>query len=347
LSHSVAEQQNRLHQDITRYINGSVTSPTQRLGSLLWPTLPYKINANGIISQFRDISPKPQDGERESVTISVPEYQGDNRYVQEMIAALAPLQKWLCGAYVHGSLATEDEILYSDFDALIILRDSVFESPRVLSSTASKFSRLQKIMNQHDPLQHHGWFVLTQNDLQWYCDAYFPAELFRYSRSLLPDLGREVCLYPRGSAREYTHAFSGLTNAVLRHIEAEQRQQNAYALKGALSRIMLLPALYLQAKDGTAVYKKYSFDLARKDFPPKLWAVMDEISAIRADWKYDTAGLGRRLLANLTGSWRRLAIRWWAPAASASIIARLDEEFWSDTKQLILAMQTNIAEKKA
>ena len=60
--------------------------------------------------------------------IDVPPYTSGNAQARQLMAELAPLANHLAGAYVHGSIATDEEVPYSDFDALVILRDSAFES---------------------------------------------------------------------------------------------------------------------------------------------------------------------------------------------------------------------------
>jgi hypothetical protein len=46
----------------------------------------------------------------------------------------------------------------------------------------------------------------------------------------------------------------------------------------------LFPTIYLQTK-GIHVYKKYSFDLVRKDFNKNIWTPIDIVSSIRKNWK--------------------------------------------------------------
>jgi hypothetical protein len=57
----------------------------------------------------------------------------------------------------------------------------------------------------------------------------------------------------------------------------------SYDTKTLLHSITLFPSLYLQAK-GTLVYKKFSFDIAKKDFNKHEWGIIDYISSVRSNW---------------------------------------------------------------
>jgi hypothetical protein len=58
----------------------------------------------------------------------------------------------------------------------------------------------------------------------------------------------------------------------------------SYDFKVLLHSITLFPVMYLQAK-GILIYKKFSFDLAKKDFDKRLWNPVDAVSSIRKKWK--------------------------------------------------------------
>ena len=54
------------------------------------------------------------------------------------------------------------KIKYSDFDALVIIADATFESANTLAKLCQELNQLSQHFYQYDPLQHHGWFVLTE-----------------------------------------------------------------------------------------------------------------------------------------------------------------------------------------
>ena len=127
---------------------------------------------------------------KNDIEIVVDEYTGNNPYVIKMKDVLREsLQETLRGVFVHGSLGTYEEINYSDFDALAVIKQETISDSEKLYSTIKSLNSALKIMYEMDPLQHHGWFILTEDEFFDYPDSYFPAELFRHSKSLS---GRKV-----------------------------------------------------------------------------------------------------------------------------------------------------------
>ena len=269
-------------------------------------------------------------------------YAGRNPQALQMAAALAALAPHLAAACVHGSIGSDEEIAYSDFDALVILRDSVLDSPDLLAGVAWRLGQLRRLMFQYDPLQHHGWFVLAEADLRNYCQAWFPSALFAWSRSLLPGPATNLLICQRDSTTEYQSAFANLAAVTLGQITRGPALSHAYRLKGLLSQFMLLPSLYLQARDGTAVFKRESFGLAARDFPPQLWSAMERISSVRLAWRYDMSALQRLALTRLVAP-RRLCTRWFSPAVPESIRRALPPDLWSCAAALVRAMQERVA----
>ena len=111
---------------------------------------------------------------------------------------------------------------------------------------------------------------MTAFDLGYYCEAYFPVALFTHAKSLLEDRGRVLTLRRRAAGYELSAAFVRMADSIQNQLEKNRYPNNMYQLKSLLSRVMLLPALYVQARDGTGVWKADSFEMARKDFDSTL-----------------------------------------------------------------------------
>jgi len=101
---------------------------------------------------------------------------------------------------------------------------------------------------------------------------------------------------------------------------------------------MLLPALYLQAKEKRGIYKKYSFDLARKDFKEEEWRIMDEVSEIRQNWNYSLSPLQRKILTINHPAIRKIAVRYFSPPIPREIKNKLNPEFYRRIYDLCLAV---------
>lgn len=334
----VAEAQNHLHRDLGSLINGCASSRLEFAAALLSRRFARLRRANQTILEHRLFRRSLPTLLAEAEEIQVPPYEGSNKHVLNMIEALEPLNDDLLGAYVHGSLGTYEEIGYSDFDALVVIRDEVFDSQHRLAGLAAKLSSLQKIMFRFDPLQHHGWFVLVEADLGFYCDAYFPRELFKYAKSLFRNQGTEICLTARDSFTESSEIFMTLCHSILSRIDRGHFPRTLYGLKSLLSEVMILPALYVHLRDGNAVYKKYSFDLASADFTTESWEIMRKISAIRAGWNYIVPRYrttGRSLPPPLS----QVCMRLLSPPIPDALAVRLNKEFYSRISQLIAQMR--------
>jgi hypothetical protein len=269
-------------------------------------------------------------------------WTGTQPTVRALVDGLAPLRTDLHSAWLHGSLGSDEVVPYSDVDALVILRDAAATDPVRLRRLARVLTGLRRAMQAFDPVQHHGWFVLTEADLREHCQAYFPHELFAHARQLVPAAPLAFELAMRDSTAEYHAAFSNLARA-LRGTLPGPPPRDLYQLKDTLSRLLVLPALYLQARDGTAVWKKFSFEQAARDFDGAIWAVMDDVSALRAAWPspLPLGRLQRALLVNVVAR-RRLVLPWAAPAIPPPLAARLTPDLWRRADALVAAMQARL-----
>lgn len=331
---NLAESQNAFHNDVATYINGGILSHSDLYLSVFIPWLPFTIHAKAIIQQYERLQIEIAEGNDPKLHFQIEPYKGDNSHVHQMINYLIEhLREDLIGAYVHGSLGTYEETAYSDFDALVILKDEVFGSPEKLVRTAKKLNHARAIMLDFDPLQHHGWFVLSELDLRYYCSAYFPVELFKYAKSLFDDRGLELEIALRESSSETRTAFEKMANAIIGKIANRRYPTNVYQLKCLLSQFMLLPALYLQAKNRDGIYKKESFARARSDFDPAHWAIMDEVSEIRADWSCEISPIKKWLMCHPHVLSRYFAKNF-APAIPEKISHVLTTEFYSRMAEL-------------
>jgi hypothetical protein len=330
-----------IQDDFVTYFNGAIFSRPDFMASLFSRMLPLRKHAHRIISEYHALRAHPLP-KSSGKTISVSRYEGDHPAVRKMMAFLEKcLKQDLLGAYVHGSLGTDEEMLYSDFDALAIVEDSVFEDTGRLVQVARKLSAAQSIMFDFDPFQHHGWFVLLEAQLKSYPGWYFPAELFDHTKSLFMDKGLELTINMDESGKEEKGVFISFCDSILRKIEEHSFPKSLYELKSLLSGTMLLPALYVQARDGTGIFKKFSFGAAAADFSKEEWAIMKEISFIRENWSFRMSPARRWLLAKTHPLARYLGRRY-APPIPLDIGRLLSEDFYERMRRLILAMRNRI-----
>ena len=194
----------------------------------------------------------------------------------------------LRAAFVHGSYSTGDANAYSDLDTLVVLRTSVVEDPERLLACALRLIPSNRYLLHCDLLQHHTHFVLTETDFTWYADAFFPRILFRYSTELFCETDLAV-VRVRDSAAECRRDLDSMCRRFLKP-PATAILMRAYSLKLHLSCFMILPALLSQVL-GEACYKRDSFERVRDLYEPAEWQIMDEVSAIRQQWRQTSPGL--------------------------------------------------------
>ena len=318
---------------LPRYVNGALIGPGDRFLSRLGSRWPYVRHAGTVMRLHRQVTALAPG--KAAVAVGCAPYAGANRYVLEMKAFLRErLPEALTEAVVHGSLGTGEEMGYSDFDALVVLRDHVFERGSSLVRTAAILGEARRIMLSYDPLQHHGWFVLAEASLKRYPAAYFPTELFAYSRSLLHDTPFEMTVRWHEPV-DYRSPFHRLCRSLLRKLAGPPPAQ-AYALKSLLSEFLLLPALYVQARDGKGLFKKFTFESARGDFAAETWSVMADVSEVRTRWRQILADADVRRLTARPDRKRNFLPASTVPAAAVSC---LHPEFLRRMAALVTAAQ--------
>lgn len=198
---------------------------------------------------------------------------------------------------LHGSLATCDATQYSDVDILLFIADEWLETGERSAALRDIVSRAQRWLYRYDPLQHHGFMIVSQFDLARYAHTYFPLELLKYAYQL----GQ-----PSAISYRLRRAENG-NLARLHRLWARLEKydggggacpETQYALKLMLSELMLLPTFYLQAK-GQVLYKRESFDAVRSVLSPTAIGAMDRLSAWRREWKRGSWATAYHLI----GSW--------------------------------------------
>lgn len=238
---------------------------------------------------------------------------------------------------IHGSLSTDENIPYSDFDGLLILKDKYCESKDL-----KKFiNESTKIIYEFDPLQHHGWFIITERELLTYPQTYFPFELFEFSRLIYP--GKEIELkIMLNDEYDYHEPFMHLSNSILDQIR-KSPPQNIYTLKSFLSQVMLLPTIYLQSKLKKGIYKKHSFKIASADFSREDWQIIDNISEIRKNWQYSINKIQHWFLTQPNPIIRKIGKRI-APPIPQEFNEKLTDGFYNKILTLLNSMEKKLIE---
>ncbi|MDD5772188.1 MAG: hypothetical protein PHX78_01815 [bacterium] len=184
---------------------------------------------------------------------------------------------------IHGSYSTLDYApAFSDIDLLAVIKDEVIKDPVKLLSLRKKMAVITKYIYYSDPFQHHGIAVISEFDLNYYAQPYFPFIIYKYSKSLFSGNRNTLKIKERPSYNERLESFYGITE-YLTKCRIEKVSKGLYDFKSYLSALMLIPCSYLQLKEDYT-YKKYSFDKLKNEIPCDLWEVIDKASLIREKW---------------------------------------------------------------
>lgn len=270
------------HDALVRLVNGEFRSLPLRTLNEIWPQRAFSAALKS--SNFQDICQRIER-DTNALQVQLPPCKTSNVHVSHMVEFIRQhLKEDLVSAILHGSLGTDEIVSYSDFDSLVILKDEVLDDNQRLLRVAQKLFQARRIMYQLDPLQHHGWFVLPEQALNAWPEDYLPlAVLKNASQMNMPEtqtLQIKPVLRPGRSAEQ----FHNLAIAVRQNLTTGIYSTNLYQFKSMLSKVLLLPAMYVQARDNRGIFKRESFDLAKGDFSPADWAVMELASNIRLDW---------------------------------------------------------------
>jgi predicted nucleotidyltransferase len=248
----------------------------------------------------------------------------------------------LYAAILHGSLGTGEVVNYSDFDALVIIRNAVFEDASRLARVAKRLFEARRFMYEQDPLQHHGWFVVPEVALLDWPEDYLPVAVLKRSSRLGSCGVDRLWVRPTEDRERMQKGFEELAGAVKQDLETGQYLRNLYRFKSLLSKAMLLPALYVQARDGHGVFKSNSFDLARRDFDAATWGIMDRISAIRRDWPVVVPPSLPAVMWYRPGFLGEKLRRRFAPAIPQNLKSRFSASERESLENLVLQMEQGL-----
>lgn len=271
--------------------------------------------------------------------IFVEAYRGDESIVGLITELIESRYSELFYAVlVHGSVASDEVISYSDFDGLLIIRDSYKNSTELAKFIKESMSLIYRF----DPLQHHGWFILTENQLSDYPENQLPFAVLKEARVIYPNEGGLDIIIAYDEANDYGKNLVTILESIDQRLRLGWRPKNAYQAKSFLSQIMLLPSLYYAAKNNCGICKKDSFPLVEPDFSKDAWKVQQLAAQIRQGWDYNPGPVYRRFLGMNKNIIRKVAQNYLSPRISPGDNMLLGEEFFRLTVQFVDEIRRNI-----
>jgi hypothetical protein len=203
-----------------------------------------------------------------------------------------------------GSQSRRSTTGFSDVDAVLVIADRAACEPRRLRDLRSRVISAQRAVLAYQPMQHHGFEVVTVSMLGRLAEALeLPAVALEEVASLkhahLPasvqagQPGVEVALRRLQAVADATAGTAWPTHP--------------WDIHRTISMLELAPALYLQAR-GRSVAKWRSFAEASTDFPGA-WSPYDHLLEVREVWPRDRQPALSALTALLRNPWA--AVRAW------------------------------------
>lgn len=250
----------------------------------------------------------------------------------------------MLGAYIHGSLGTMDYIEgYSDFDALLIFKKNIFNNDKKIESIRKKIKKANTFLYLLDPLQHHTLFIISELDMKYYFEPIFPVVLLDYALEITPGWNNKLvfrCLEAESQLRK-------VFRKRYRYYQKwkEKKYMNAYDIKNAVQSILILPTLYLQAKTGKYLYKKFTFDKAKKDFNEKTWKIIEKATKVRENCSYESYypyWLRKFIGINFHYKYLHLLHKYFDRNNSKCMLEIMGKNFLQESLTLVEIMQKNL-----
>lgn len=186
----------------------------------------------------------------------------------------------ILGFYLHGSLSTLDYINgWSDADTLMIIKKDVMKDPEKILKLRKSTIKIVKNLFKIDQHHLHGCFIITEEEMHFFPENFFPLEILKYSICIHGS--NNLVFEIRNDKEERKNSF----NEFLKYFEdaLSRTPRNLMEWKKFYHMLLMLPTIYFQTK-GQHMYKKFSFDLIKKEFNERELSPIIKVTWIMNHW---------------------------------------------------------------
>ncbi len=243
-----------------------------------------------LFSSFSRISMKdfvtenPENPTHRTVTLTA--YTGQEKLIHDIKNLFeARNHPALQYALLHGSIASDEVIPYSDFDGILIVKASAIKSAFLLRSLRKLIELSEEIIIRFDPLQHHGWQIVFAEELSALHASVVPSILLDESKLIYRSADSSYTLDYYEQSSDQRKVLKHLLDSIRRKCRQPNKIRDRYALKNLLSEILLSPAVFLQSQSPERIGKKDSFTLIRAYADAIELDILDRASHVRRQWK--------------------------------------------------------------
>ena len=276
---------------------------------------------------------------RKPYKLSIKAYEEDLALVKELrILIESKYTEIFHCIVVHGSVATNEIIPYSDFDGLLVVKDSF-----VASEKLKEFKKeSMKLILKFDPLQHHGWFQIKESDLLNYQENYLPVTTLEHSKLIYPQVSELELSIEVNKEVDYKTTLESMLNQFEKREIENWRPANIYELKSLLSQVMLIPCLYFSVIHKNGIFKRESFKAVKSNFNENEWMPIKTATDIRNNWNYKSNAFQKSMLSSSNKIIRKIATRYLAPKTPIKIRQEFDNKFYENLMLLVKKIKKDI-----
>lgn len=215
-----------------------------------------------------------------SILLPTHHYAGEHPGVVEVREYLRKsFHPALASAWIYGSLAEEKACSYSDFDGILAIDAQQIKGRKSLTELKKILRATFRIMQQIDPLQHHGWSILPLHpSLSVKSEQCHPV---LFAKASLLTANREIHSASFTPLKDPTQLLRQLIQTINR---TAGTSENFYHFKWLLSQCLLIPAAYVQAITQRGEPKESSFAASRRLYTKAEWSFIEDCSSLRERW---------------------------------------------------------------
>ena len=186
----------------------------------------------------------------------------------------------IVGFYLHGSLSTLDYVKdWSDADTLMVIKKEVVKDRERILELRKSTIKIVKNLFKIDQHHLHGCFVIPEEEMQFFPETFFPLEILKYSTCIYGS--SNLIFKVRNDQEERRNLFKGFLKYFEDAISIKPR--NVMEWKKFYHMLLMLPTIYFQTK-GQHMYKKFSFNLIRKEFNQEQISPITKVTWIMNNW---------------------------------------------------------------
>lgn len=191
---------------------------------------------------------------------------------------------------LHGSLSTLDYVKgWSDVDTFGVIKKEIICSPEHLLKCRKLLVDLTLNQFLIDPLQHHGFFIFAEQELDFYSESFLPLVVLDKAVSFLDASQKSFLFKIRDSSLERKELFFEYYNYFQDIFTKKRILRNKFEWKGFFSSFSLFPAIFYQSK-GNLISKKEALIKAKKEFN-SYSSLFARVYDIRKTWPSSKLGV--------------------------------------------------------